>query len=316
MKGKRLVGDVGGTNARFAILDKNNRPHKTQTLPTKDYSGLVDAIQAYLEHQHIIDVRSAAIAVANPLLGDVMKMTNNSWSFSISETENTLGLEKLHVVNDFNALARAVPHLNAADIIKVGGGERKPNAAIAVIGPGTGLGVSGLVPCGQHYTALQGEGGHVSLGLRTPREYEIHAVLKKRFGHVSAERALSGPGLINLQSALREIDGLGPLQLTPAEITERACNGSDAICVEVVQIFCELLGSCAGNLVLSLGAEGGVYIGGGIVPKLGETFIQSGFRQQFEAKGRMSHYLEKIPSFVIAAPHPALLGVAQVYAEA
>ena len=315
MKGNRLVGDVGGTNARFAILDSHNRPHKTQTLPTKEFHGLVDAIQAYLEGQRITDVRSAAIAVANPLLGDVMNMTNNSWSFSVSETERALGLEKLHVVNDFNALARAVPHLDASEIIKIGGGDAKPNAAIAVIGPGTGLGVSGLVPCGQHYTALQGEGGHVSLGLRTPREYALHAVLKKRFGHVSAERALSGPGLINLLDALREIDGLDPLELTPAEITERGCNGSDTLCVEVVQIFCELLGSCAGNLVLSLGAEGGVYIGGGIVPKLGDTFVQSGFREQFEAKGRMSHYLEKIPSFVIASPHPALLGVAQVYAD-
>jgi len=293
MKGNRLVGDVGGTNARFAILDVNNRPQHTQTLPTRDHPGLVDAIKAYLDNQSITDVRFAAIAVANPLLGDRLKMTNNSWSFSVRETEMALGLEKLHVVNDFNALARAVPHLESSEIVKIGGGEAKPNAAIAVIGPGTGLGVSGLVPCGQHYTALQGEGGHVSLGVRTPRESAVHAVLKKRFGHVSAERVLSGPGLINLHSALREIDGLDPIEITPPEITERGCQGSDALCAETVQIFCER----------------------GIVPKLGETFLQSGFRKQFEAKGRMSHYLEKIPSFVIAAPHPALLGVAQVYAD-
>ncbi len=315
MKGFRLVGDVGGTNARFALLDEQNRPQQIKILPTADYPSLLDAIQTYLDGERISDVGSAAIAVANPLLGDVMKMTNNAWQFSITETEKALGLEKLHVVNDFNALARAVPHLDDSDIIKFGGGAAKSNAAIAVIGPGTGLGVSGLVPCGKHYASLQGEGGHVSLGVRTPREIAVHGVLKKQFGHVSAERVLSGPGLINLVGALRTVDGLEPLELTPSEITERACSGADPLCAEAVQIFCELLGSCAGNLVLSLGAEGGVYIGGGIAPKLGQTFIESGFREQFEAKGRMRHYLEKIPSFMITSPHPALLGVAQVFTD-
>lgn len=240
-------------------------------------------------------------------------------------------METLHVVNDFTALALSVPHLPESELVKIGGGEGVADHAKAIIGPGTGLGVSGLVPCGTHWTALQGEGGHVSLGVRTSREFAVYEKLMQRYRHVSAERFLSGPGLVNIVNALREIDGLATHDYSPADVTrwgmtafeQRVVQGSDSspeqthdpdhrCCEEALHIFCQLLGSCAGNLVLTLGAEGGLYVGGGIVPRLGDFFIQSDFRQEFEAKGRMQDYLQKVPSYVIHSPYPALVGAAQL----
>jgi len=331
---------VGGTNARFALLDEHNVPHRSRTLRTDDFSSLATAISAYLAEHNLDQVGSAAVAVATPVVGDQVKLTNNHWSFSIDETRKQLGIDRLHVVNDFTALALAVPHLPECELVKVGGGVAVPNHAIAIIGPGTGLGVSGLVPCGSHWTALQGEGGHVSLGVRTAREFAVYERLTRKFRHVSAERFLSGPGLVNIVTALRELDGLPVHDFSPADVTARGMDayrarlsgksvassntssgndidvqndaGCDESCKEALQIFCQLLGSCAGNLVLTLGAEGGVYIGGGIVPRLGDFFIESDFRQEFEAKGRMQGYLEKVPSFVIHSPYPALVGAAQL----
>lgn len=328
----RLVGDVGGTNARFALLNNAGALHATRTLRTDDFSSLSTAISTYLAEQNVQGVAQAAIAVATPVVGDAVKLTNNHWSFSIEESRREMDLERLHVINDFTALALSVKHLPADELVKVGGGEAVDNHAIAVIGPGTGLGVSGLVPCGSHWNALQGEGGHVSLGVRTAREFAVYEQLMRKFRHVSAERFLSGPGLVNIVKALRELDGLPPRDFSPAEVTEfgmqafaqthggeSASVQSDALssedqqsCEEALHIFCSLLGSCAGNLVLTLGAEGGIYIGGGVVPRLGEFFVQSQFRHEFEAKGRMQGYLEKVPSYVIHSPYPALVGAAQL----
>ncbi|MFK8082519.1 MAG: glucokinase [Granulosicoccus sp.] len=331
MVNTRLVGDIGGTNARFALLDDAGNLHATRTLRTDDFSTLSAAISTYLTEQETDSVTSAAIAVATPVTGDTVKLTNNHWSFSIEDTRKSMKLDRLHVVNDFTALALSVQHLPENELVKVGGGEAMEQHAIAVIGPGTGLGVSGLVPCGDHWNALEGEGGHVSLGVRTPREFAVYQHLMQRFRHVSAERFLSGPGLVNIVKALREIDGLPARNFSPAEVTEFGMldfqcrekpealdsdlNVSEAerqSCEEALQIFCSLLGSCAGNLVLTLGAEGGLYIGGGIVPRLGEFFAQSQFRHDFEAKGRMQDYLETVPSYVIHSPYPALVGAAQL----
>ena len=331
MSENQLVGDIGGTNARFALLDSQGLPHATCKLRTDDFSSLSAAITTYLGEQGIDNVKEASIAVATPVVGDSVKLTNNHWSFSIEETRVQMGMKQLHVINDFTALALSVNHLPEDELIKVGGGEPVENRAIAVIGPGTGLGVSGLVPCGEHWNALQGEGGHVSLGVRTSREFAVYEQLMQQFRHVSAERFLSGPGLVNIVKALRQVDGLPPRDFSPSDVTElgmmqfarSAQNSSDnsaveaneadqKSCEEALQIFCNLLGSCAGNLVLTLGAEGGVYIGGGVVPQLGEFFVQSGFRQEFEAKGRLQGYLEKVPSYVIHSPYPALVGAAQL----
>jgi len=327
----RLVGDIGGTNARFALLDAAGQPQSTRTLRTDDFPSLAAAMQTYLDEQRVDSVNQAAIAVATPVVGDKVKLTNNHWSFSIEDTRTRMALHRLHVVNDFTALALSVNHLPDEELVKVGGGQPVEQHAKAIIGPGTGLGVSGLVPCGSHWNALQGEGGHVSLGVRTAREFALYEHLMKRFRHVSAERFLSGPGLVNIVMGLRAIDGLPTREFSPADVTEfgmqrflieqnLALAGDVAdvseidqrSCEEALEIFCSLLGSCAGNLVLTLGAEGGVYIGGGVVPRLGKFFEQSDFRQEFEAKGRMQGYLEKVPSYVIHSPYPALVGAAQL----
>lgn len=326
----RLVGDVGGTNARFALLDDNNQPVSSSTLRTDDFPSLASAIHTYLAEHNIDRLSAAAIAVATPVVGDAIKLTNNHWSFSIDETRTELHLDRLHIVNDFTALALSVPRLPPDDLVKVGGGEIAENHAKAIIGPGTGLGVSGLIPCNGQWTALQGEGGHVSLGVRTAREFAVYELLTRKFRHVSAERFLSGPGLVNIVNALREIDGIPTHEFSPADVTKWGMAAFEADggeldfkpedsglpdisgCEEALRIFCQLLGSCSGNLVLTLGAEGGVYIGGGIVPRLGDFFVQSEFRHEFEAKGRMQGYLENVPSYVITAAYPALIGAAQL----
>lgn len=326
MNAKRLVGDIGGTNARFALLDDNNQPILTNTFRTDEFPTLIAAVETYLAEQNIDSLDSAAIAVATPIVSDSVKLTNNHWSFSIDKTRARLDIDRLHVINDFTALALSVNHLPDSELAQVGGGEIQAMHTKAIIGPGTGLGVSGLIPCGDHWEPLQGEGGHVSLGVRTQREFAVYEQLMQRFRHVSAERFLSGPGLVNIVSALRDIDGLEPIEYSPADVTRwgmakyEAQNSNaeyiempeHAGCEEALQIFCQLLGSCAGNLVLTLGAEGGVYIGGGIVPRLGNFFIESDFRREFEAKGRMQAYLQKVPSFVINSDYPALVGAAQL----
>lgn len=315
---ERLVGDIGGTNARLALLGPDGWPVDPITYACNDFPGLKEAIEAFMAERQVADFSDAVIAVATPVTTDVVNLTNNHWTFSISELEASLSMEKGHfqVINDFTALALSVPHLNADDVVKVGNGEAKPASSIAVIGPGTGLGVSGLIPTPKGgWVPLQGEGGHISIGVRTDREIAIYDVLNERYRHVSAERFLSGEGLQNICAGLRQIDGLEPVEMTPAQISEQGLSGEDSVCAEALVIFAELLGSCAGNLALTLGAEGGVYIGGGIVPRLGDWFSRSNFREHFEAKGRMSALLSNIPTYVIVAPYPALTGAASVLME-
>lgn len=308
----RLVADIGGTNARFAMLDETGIPVAPVTLRCDDFASLGDAMSTFIAESGAPRPSVAAIAVATPVVDDLVALTNNRWSFSIEETRRRLALERLEVVNDFTALALSLPQLPSTELEKVGGGSADGGHPLAVIGPGTGLGVSGLVPCADKWLPLQGEGGHVTLGANTPRELAVHTWLSERYRHVSAERWLSGPGLVNIVSALREIDGLETLEYTPAIVTERGLSGEDAACREALELFCSLLGSCAGNLVLTLGAQDGVYIGGGIAPRLGDFFARSGFRESFEAKGRMRTYLERVPSFVIRSPYPALIGAARL----
>jgi len=314
----QIVGDIGGTNARLALLGPNGKPSDPITYACDDFPGLGEAIATFLKERNISTVGAAAIAVATPVTGDLINLTNNHWTFSQQAMQESLGIApgRFQVVNDFTALALAVPHLEPSDVRKVGSGDAIEGKPIAVIGAGTGLGVSGIVPTpAGGWVALQGEGGHVSIGVRSDREIAIHDVLNDRYRHVSAERFLSGEGLENISNALREIDGLEPLELTPARISARGLSGEDPICVETLNIFAELLGSCAGNLALTLGSEGGVYIGGGIVPRLGEWFEQSKFRQNFEAKGRMSDYLARMPTYVIVAQYPALIGAASLLTD-
>jgi len=368
----RLLADIGGTHARFALQTPQGIS-PIITLACADFPTVQDAIQEALRRAGAPAVRHAAFAIANPVLGDAVRMTNHDWAFSITALRDAMGWETLLVLNDFTALALALRELPPDSLRQIGGGAPVPGAAIGLLGAGTGLGVSGLIPGPSGtWLPLAGEGGHVSFAPFDAREIDLWRYARARFGHVSAERLLSGPGLQLLHAWLGEIDphpaagppqggvrplggqrgqspsvgavhhpaagppqggvrplggqrgqspsvgavhhpAAGPSQggPSPADITARALNGSDARCVQAVDLFCTLLGTVAANLALTLGAMGGVFIGGGIVPKLGAAFERSGFRARFEDKGRFSDYLARIPVFVIDHPDPAFLGVAK-----
>lgn len=305
----RLVADIGGTNARFAIVESAHAaPGRVRVLPCAGFPGPEQAVRAYLDAEGVAMPRVAAFGIANPVTGDEVAMTNHHWAFSVEDLRRRLGLARLLLINDFTALALSLPHLGPTELEQIGGGVRLPTHAIALLGAGTGLGISGLLPAGDVFVPLQGEGGHVTLPASTPREARVLEILGERFGHVSAERVLSGPGLIALHDALRQLDGLPALEIDSATISARGLGGDCSVCTETLHIFCALLGTVAGNLALTLGARGGVFVGGGIVPRLGAFFARSTFRERFCAKGRFRDYLERIPTWVIHAPYAALSG--------
>jgi glucokinase len=306
-----LVADIGGTNARFALVAADGRIYDERWLAVVDYPDLVTAVSAYLREVPRPHPPAAVLAIATPMTADWVSMPNNKrWSFSITATQKALGLDRLLALNDFTALALAIPHLRPDEVRQVGGGMAQPEATLGVLGAGTGLGVSGLVRHQNHWTALMSEGGHVSFPALTAREWAVVEWLQTRFGHVSAERLLSGPGLANLYEALAALDGWTPATLAPEDITERVRVQECPRCSEAVDLFCAGLGTIAGNLALTLGALGGIYIGGGLVPALGDLFDRSAFRERFEAKGRFRDYLAAIPTYVITATNLALRGAA------
>ena len=283
-------------------------------MPGEDFLYFGDSANAPYGVRPAAEVRELTQSVIARLYARGIKAAviacNTATSAAIGTLRAALGLRRLTVVNDFTALALALPALGDDDLVRVGGGEARAAAARALIGAGTGLGVSGLLPVPGGWVPLQGEGGHVSLPASTPREANLIALLAERYGHVSAERVLSGPGLVALHDALRRLDGLPARELDSATISARGLAGQCPVCTETLHLFCALLGTVAGDLALTLGARGGVFVGGGIVPRLGEFFARSAFRERFLAKGRFRSYLETIPTRVIRAPYAALTGAA------
>ncbi|MES2935652.1 MAG: glucokinase [Pseudomonadota bacterium] len=319
--GPRLLADVGGTNARFCLEVAQGQIVAVSVLPCNQYLNLVDAIRAYLNESQVqaqmavLQVRHAAIAIANPVNGDYIKMTNHHWEFSIDAVRDALNFETLLVVNDFTALAMSLPHLAVDQKRQVGRGESRPNCAIGLLGAGTGLGVSGIIPAGGHWNALNSEGGHVTFAPSDEREIAILRFAWNEFEHVSAERLLSGAGLELIYRALLDRAGMPPSPLAAPEISRRALARECPICDETIESFCGVLGNVAGNIAVTLGTLGGIYIGGGIVPRLGGRFEKSIFRKRFETKGRFTNYLAQIPTFVITAEYPAFLGVSAILTD-
>ena len=320
MKTLRLLADIGGTNIRLAWQGQPDGPmHDTRVLPCAQYPTVDAAITAYLTEvaDSMGGVRPgvAAFGIANPVTGDQIHMTNHSWSFSQRAVRDALGLQRLVVINDFTALALALPTLTPDQLRAVGGGDAVPGNAIALLGPGTGLGVSGLVfpPGARTGVPLAGEGGHVTLAAQTQLEFDVLRILHTRYGHVSAERAVCGAGLVDLYHALRQVAHLGGAEVSSAaQVTELALQVQDPLALQALEMFCGFLGNVAGNLALTLGARGGVYIGGGIVPRLGTWFDRSPFRERFESKGRFQSYLAGIPCWIIdPSATPALHGAAR-----
>lgn len=308
----RLIADIGGTYARFALETAQGEFSHVQSLRCADYTDFHAAVKGYLAMLPPVQVEHAGVAIANPVDGDQVRMTNYHWQFSIEQMRQQLGLDTLVVVNDFTALAMAVPRLSGRDRRQIGGGDASKQSVIGVLGPGSGLGVSGLIPAGEGWVALGTEGGHTSFAPHDEREIAVLRFAWKHFEHVSFERLVSGPGLELMYRALAEHGGMAGEDLHAPEITRRALDGTDPVCVDTLDVFCALLGTAAANLAVTLGALGGIYIGGGIVPRLGEYFDRSPFRARFEDKGRFSSYVAAIPTYVITAEHATFKGASAI----
>lgn len=307
----RLLADIGGTNARFGLQRPGQPAEQILVLPSEEFDGLAPAAAAYLSQLGAPPpIERAAVCVAGPVIGDALALTNVPWRFSIEETRRALGLAQLRVVNDFAAVALAVPHLDAAALVQVGGTRTEARAPIAVLGAGTGLGVCGLVPDhGRGWVPVPGEGGHATLAAATDREDAVFGRIRARFGHLSGERVLSGGGLVNVYEAIAAVDGRTAVPVEPADVTRLAAEG-DALADEAVEMFCQAAGTVAGNLALLFTALGGVYFAGGIVRLLGDRFVRSGFRERFEAKGRFRPLLATVPAYQITEGFSAMVGLA------
>jgi glucokinase len=264
-------------------------------------------VRAYLGERKVDE---AVFAMALPVEADRVQLTNSPWSFSIEQTRNALGLERLTVINDFSAQALAIPALRAKERLQLGAGEPVEGAPIGVIGPGTGLGVGGLLRVGERWQPIASEGGHVSFAPRDEVDAALWAQLRRRFGHVSNERVLSGPGLVNLATALAALEGQTLRIGEPREVSRRAQAGRCRFCRQALERFSGLLGAAAGDLALMLCAQGGVYIGGGLVKRLGGLFNAERFRASFVAKGRFEDYLGAVPTYLVTRRDPGLLGAA------
>jgi glucokinase len=303
---RALLGDIGATNARFALASKDELGQVTSFEVAK-YPQFMDALAVFLEESSS-PIRSAVIAVAGPVVEQHAKLTNQAWTINADELERSLGVH-VRIINDFQAVALSLPALKRHDLVAIGGGKIVQGAPKAVLGPGTGLGVACLARSSADPVVITSEGGHATLTGTCDREDRIIQYLRGKFGHVSAERAISGGGLENLYEAIATVDGLFVDPQSAIEITRRALARDCEIAYEALSMFCAFLGSFAGNLALTFGAKGGVYIAGGISPRILNFLAGSEFRSRFESKGRFRSYLEAIPSYVITHPAAAFLGL-------
>lgn len=308
-----VVGDIGGTNARFAVAHAagGGAPvlEHIESFPAARHPTLLDAVTGYAAR---VGAGSAGcvLAVAGPVENGFIDLTNSPWR--VSETALVgAGFARARLINDFEALAWAAPVIGIDDLVHVGGPDAGlAGGALAVIGPGTGFGVSALARSDRGDVALATEGGHAAFAPHDAVEAEVVAILARRFGPVSIERLVSGAGLVNLHRALAELDGREPATSDPAEITRRALAGEIPFRDDLAR-FCAILGGAAGDIALTLGARGGVYIAGGIVPRMIDFLKASAFRERFEAKGRFQDYMQAIPTWVVVHSHAALLGAAR-----
>lgn len=314
-----LLADLGGTNVRFGLADCTRQdPLLLDTVRryrVKDFASLADAIRQYHSDTGLT-AKNAVIAAAGRISdGETVKITNNPWSIAAHKLADEMNMDWVHLVNDFAAQSMAVTLLKQADLVPVGklalpdiGAH--PEQTFCIVGPGTGLGVGGLLVRDRHCSVLQTEGGHAGFAAHTPEDIEILKYLNGKFGRVSNERLICGQGLVNLYDAICAIAGQKPDALLPEDITARANDDSDPMCVRTVETFAGVFGSVAGDLVLTLGAWDGVYLTGGLIPILLPWLGRGHFRERFEAKGRFRDIMEKVPTQAIMNPEPGLIGAA------
>ena len=310
--GGRLLADIGSTYARFALEIERGKFDRLSTVKCADYADFGSALRAYFDTVKDAGVRHAAVAISNPVEGDMVRMTNYHWQFSIEQTRVDFGLDTLLVVNDYTALAVGVPHLQDDQRRQIGAGQPQSRSVIGLLGAGTGLGVSGLIPADDGWISLGSQGGHVSFSPTDAREIAILEYAWTQYAHVSAERLISGSGLELIYNALNHIAGKPAQTLAATTITARGLKRQSVECAEALEVFCGILGGVAANLAVTLGAFGGIYIGGSIVPRLGKYFDASPFRRRFESKGRFSSYVASIPTYVITADNATFVGAAAI----
>jgi glucokinase len=311
----RLLADIGGTHARFAIAHGPAAIEDLRVLPCAQFASLYLAIRKYLASVGEPRLRHAALAIATPVDGDAVQMTNHPWRFSIARLRSLLDMQTLLVVNDVAAAAMAATTLSEGESEQIGGGKPRPCEPICVIAPGTGLGVAALVHAADRWTVVASEGGHGTFSPADPIEVDILRYAWTELEHVSSERLVSGPGIELIHRALRALGGLSEQPLEVGEIVRRARDGECAICAESLSRFSAMLGTFAANAALTYGARGGLYIAGGVARRLGERFDRTRFRARFEAKGRFRSFLAPIPTLLITREYPALHGLAAMLAE-
>jgi glucokinase len=311
-----LLGDIGATNARFALLtDGVLGPIKW--IKVARCPQFADAIEEFLQAQfRERPVANALLAVAGLVEDERCSFTNCSWTIDGREVQNRYEFRTVRIINDFEATALSLPYLKEQDVHSLGGGRAVSGAPMAVLGPGSGLGVAGLVWDGANRMVVASEGGHATLPATSVREDAVLDHLRKLFGHVSAERVLSGPGVENLYQSIAALDGIDAPTRNAAEITEAALRGTCPTSRASLDMFCAMLGGFAGNVALTYGARGGVYIAGGIAPRILDYLAKSEFRRRFEQKGRLHSYLEAIPSQVIVHPAATFLGLTSLATSA
>lgn len=312
-----ILGDIGGTNTRLALSEgpKSQLLH-VQYFENRDFEYLDQIIAKYLNAQGLGEpgaVQNAAIAVAGPIKGDQIELTNVNFGFSQIEYKQKFGFERLNIINDFTALAYSLPHMTDDDLIQVGGGCVEDNANKLVIGPGTGMGMAALIPCdipghGIHWHPIPSEAGHSTFSPNTEREFQLVRALRKQYYRVSIERLISGVGIKTIYDTLAKIDNLAINDLTPSQISKLALDDEDTLAVESLNLFCNILGRTAGDHCLHFSAFGGVYIAGGIIPKILPFFLKSDFRKIFEKKGRMASLTSGVATHIITHKYPALIG--------
>ena len=302
-----FVADVGGTNIRLARVTDTGVDNIIK-YQCRDFASIDLAIQQYFADLSQFTFTKGCLAIACPVLGDQVEMTNHSWAFSQTALRNQLKLEALFVINDFTAVAHSLPVLGDDQVIQIGKGTAVPEGNIAVFGPGTGLGVEHITMTTSGWQTLDGEGGHTDFAPVDETDVVIWRYLQSQYGRASAEEVMSGRGILNIYKALAMHANV-PVTLTePSEVTEQALNGSCDICVRTLTQFCRIMGSFAGNLALNMATTGGVFIGGGIATRFADFLKDSDFRARFEAKGQMKHYVKDIPTYLIAEPDHGLLG--------
>jgi glucokinase len=310
-----LLGDIGGSNARFALLS-GARVSPVEALAVKDHPLFADALKAFLlRHSATGAISRALLAVAGPVENSRCELTNSTWVIDAQELQRTFDCAKVRVINDFEAVAWSLPLFASSDLSAIGQGEASPDAPRVALGPGTGLGLACHLSRPDGPIVIGTEGGHATLPGTSRREDAVIEYLRHKFGHVSLERVLSGEGLCNLYRAIRSIDNLPAQESRAADITAAALDGSCPVCREALDLFCGMLGTVAGNAALTFAARGGVYIAGGIAPRIVEFLQRSQFRNRFESKGRFQSYLAKIPTWVIVHREPAFLGLQWLAAQ-